>query len=309
MSRSLGVESSHTRRTLSLARKLTLLAIVLALAAPVLSPAGAMAQEPINGSGDCQDGIDFLVDRPMGQSWVCITVEDDDTCVATVFGAGVLGEPPVSANCSYVAAPPMVIPPSVELPTDRVAACDNLEHDRINSDVSSSDPGYKSYWFTMSWDSGSTNVNDYTTWTFYRINGRNDLFFVRTKTTASAVNGQSLIGLYPWLRRGSSRATLGDWDPYSQIVGNGAEVTLSLSHRGAGISTKFKTVAERYDPRASGAAYGVIWRGHKGDGASVGVKHLSRWYAGGPGGMLAALCGYTSSFWGYHVFGNCDYDQ
>lgn len=73
-----------------------------------------------------------------------------------------------------------------------------------------------------------SRLRDYTTWTWYRINGRSDLFFVVTQGSAHTHSPYALTRFEPWLRSNTSPARLGNWNPDSQlVVHDGQAITLS----------------------------------------------------------------------------------
>ena len=134
-----------------------------------------------------------------------------------------------------------------------------------------------SYWFTSSWSSGQTQyVSDYTTWTFYKINGSSSHFFVKVQGTAQTKWPYILKKYEPWLMRASGTSTLGNWDPDRQVtVNDGQQISLSVSYGTVTLGLTFTATSQTYNPYARADMYSVEWRGAKsGYAVEIGRAHV-----------------------------------
>lgn len=149
-----------------------------------------------------------------------------------------------------------------------------------------------SYWFTSNWSSGQTQyVSDYTTWTFYKINGSSTHFFVKVQGSAQAKWPYILTRFEPWLMRSGGTSTLGNWDPTAQVVVNdGQQVQFSVTYGILTFSTAFYATSQSYNPYSTSSMFSLEWRGAK-TNASVGNNAVERWYNANPSQMLIATCG------------------
>jgi hypothetical protein len=221
--------------------------------------------------------------------------------LATVLFALTVGPAVAAERTRAVPAAGVVARSSVNgLAARRVESLGEAPRDVLTT---SSIAASTSYWFSYSWSSGDSRLTDYTTWTWYKINGRTNLFYVVAKGTAftNPNPGYYLSRFEPWLTRGSSGTTLGDWDPDGQISKpDGVPVTLSLSYAGASISTTLNTSSQTYNPyiNGTGSMYSVEWRGSKAPENSVGNRWISRWGGNTPWGMNFATCGKGTIVWG-----------
>ena len=161
--------------------------------------------------------------------------------------------------------------------------------------------GNTTEWFTISWSSGDSRLNDYEAWNFYKINGREDLFYVEECGSAYSTTWPwKLTRFEPWMRSNTSNARLAQWDPNGQVQihDEGQNVSFSLAYQGTGISTSFYPKKDTYNPYAWATHYSLEWRGSKFPNNTVGNNYVTRWYNGPPYGMQFAACGRGESWWG-----------
>jgi hypothetical protein len=155
------------------------------------------------------------------------------------------------------------------------------------------------YWFTLAWDAQDPRLTDYTTWTWYKINGRSDLFFVEAQGSAYTHDGYALTRFEPWIRSATSPAQLGDRNPLGNTpAGDGQPITVGLSYSGASVSTTFSAAASTYNPFAWATHYSLEWQGFKGPFVTVANQYETRWFNGEPWGMEIANCGRGDIVWG-----------
>ena len=159
--------------------------------------------------------------------------------------------------------------------------------------------GNTQYWFSVTWSSGDSRLTDYTSWNFFKINGRSDLFYVEAVGSAYSHQYWELTRFEPWIRSNTSPARLVDWDPAGQVrASDGQTITFSLTYAGTGISTTFPASSDTYNPFPWSTHYSLEWRGRKTPYNTVANRYVTRWANGEPWGMEMANCGRGLFQWG-----------
>jgi hypothetical protein len=207
-------------------------------------------------------------------------------------GGLALADPSVPVNQPAVVPAPAIATPAAALESRR------LREAGIQPKVAGCG-GDCQYWFTLTWSAGDSRISDYTSWDWYHINSRDDLFFIEAAGSAVTQPGYILTNFEPWVKANTSVAQLGDRNPLGQVpAADGQPITVSLSYNGASISTTFYAAASTYNPYSFSNMYSSEWQGWKNAGITVANRWESRWFGSTPWGMAVANCGRGSIWWG-----------
>jgi hypothetical protein len=178
--------------------------------------------------------------------------------------------------------------------------------------------GTAAWWFDTSVGSGTNAVASSTNFSFCKINGATDNFFVDMQGTAYTLLGGYYLTAYEgWMYRNISTAVLRDRSPQGTISGQneGAPINFGLAYGDASASVSFPFLGDSYTPfirsrsGVDGDWYSVKW-GHwsgKSPNTSVANGSVSRWSGGRPDYQFAVgNCGNLKHNGLIYVWGACD---